>query len=287
MAYRAVPTRADALAPFIYIWPSRELASRSWSWSTSWHEAFQDAAGRIALAVAIYDLDGRRFTRRLVSLQLSIGTVRFRVKRRGGSIFVTVAEFAATAPQRPDRPNGTRRQPGAADGIVLGLHGSEKGHYLVVFHGRMPPVPAGPSLGKGKARLMTTSPGRHGPDTTADPAPAGPPFLGARRGCDLEGDREPVSAGPARRTGSQAQQAQIIRSGTVTLGRAPSQLKDRPTASSDVGMDLHWTLFWCTSGGPTKGSPIFSSQVRRQVSADRLLETDRLLFDPAGIRCLH
>lgn len=141
MAYGAEPTRANALARVIYVWPSQELMSQSWHWPASWHEAFQDAAGRIGVAAAIYALDGRRFPRRIVSLQLSIGSMQFRVRRRGTGIFITVSEFTAPECRGPDDPDGTR-QPGAVDGLILGLHGSDKDHYLVVFHGHMPPVPA-------------------------------------------------------------------------------------------------------------------------------------------------
>jgi hypothetical protein len=132
---------AAAPGPFIYVWPSRGLIGRSWSWPAAWHDAFQDAASRIGLAVAIYALDGGRFARRLVSMQLSIGAIKFRVRRRGSSLYITVVAF--TGPDHsPDSPDGTR-QPSAVEGLILGLHGSGENSYLVVFHGQIPFIPAG------------------------------------------------------------------------------------------------------------------------------------------------
>jgi hypothetical protein len=147
MAYGAELAGAAAPVRFIYVWPSRELIARSWSWRASWHEAFQDAASRIGLAVAIYLLEGRGLSQRLISLRLSIGFTRFRVKRRGRSILITVVEFTGPDSPEPDGPGPDGpRQPSAVDGLVLGLHGSGKEAYLVVFHGHMPPVPAGELL---------------------------------------------------------------------------------------------------------------------------------------------
>jgi hypothetical protein len=134
MAYAAELAGAGAPARFIYVWPTRELIDRSWSWPTSWHEAFQEAASRIGLAVAIYVLDGRRFTKRLISLQLSVGSIAFRVERRGTSLFITVSEFTGPEAPGPDAPDGTH-QPCPIEGLALGLLGSGKNAYLVVFHG--------------------------------------------------------------------------------------------------------------------------------------------------------
>jgi hypothetical protein len=135
---------------FIYVWPSKELIQKSWSWPLSWHDAFQDAASRIGLAVAIYLLEGSPFSWRPISLQLSIGFTRFRVKSRGTSIFITVVEF--TGPDGPDAPGPDgERQPSAVDGLVLGLHGAGDTAYVVVFHGHMPPVPAGELSSSGEA----------------------------------------------------------------------------------------------------------------------------------------
>jgi hypothetical protein len=155
MAFGAEPAGAGASVQFIYVWPSRELTQQSWSWPATWHEAFQDAASRLGLACAICLLDGRRFSRRLISLQLSTGLTTFRVKRRGKSIFITVVEFAGPDSPGPVTPGPDGpRQPSAVDGLVLGLHGSGKTAYLVVFHGHMPPIPAGelsPSSKAGEA----------------------------------------------------------------------------------------------------------------------------------------
>jgi hypothetical protein len=141
MAFAGELVGAAASGPFIYVWPSRDLTSRSWCWPASWHDAFQDAASRIGLAVAIYALDGGRFTGRPVSLQLSIGAIKFRVKRRGNSLDITVVAF--TGPDHsPDSPDGTR-QPSAVEGLILGLHGSSENAYIVVFHGQTPFVPSG------------------------------------------------------------------------------------------------------------------------------------------------
>jgi hypothetical protein len=143
MAYGAELAGAGASVQFIYVWPSRELIERSWSWPASWHEAFQDAASRIGLSVAIYLLEGSRLSRQLISLQLSIGFTKFRVKRRGTSIVITVVEFTGPYVPGPDTPGPDgARQPCAVDGLVLGLHGSGKNAYLVVFHGKLP-IPAG------------------------------------------------------------------------------------------------------------------------------------------------
>jgi hypothetical protein len=141
MVYAGELLGAGAPVRFIYVWPSRDLIARSWSWPASWHDAFQDAASRIGLAVAVYALDGGRITKRLISLQLAVGSVKFRVKSRGGSLYITVVAF--TGPDHsPDFPDGTR-QPSAVEGLILGLHGSGEGAYLVVFHGHMPFIPAG------------------------------------------------------------------------------------------------------------------------------------------------
>jgi hypothetical protein len=195
MAYDAEFARVGALAQVIYVWPSRELTSRSWSWPGGWHEAFQDAASRLGLAVALYDLDGRRFTRRLVELQVSVGTVAFRVKRRGASIFVTVSGFTASVSPRPDGPNGTR-QPRAADGLVLGLHGSARGVYLAVFYGQMPPVPVGASRAGSQRRRHVVPVGSVSPAKTG--TASGMPHRGAkaRKSTDTQGD---IRAGSRRK----------------------------------------------------------------------------------------
>jgi hypothetical protein len=153
MAYSAELMGAAAPGPFIYVWPSRDLIARSWSWPASCHDAFQDAASRIGLAVALYALDGGRFARRLVSLQLSIGAIKFRVKRRGSSLYITVVAF--TGPDHsPDSPDGTR-QPSPVEGLILGLHGSGENAYLVVFHGQMPFIPAGVYRGEHSRQIPT------------------------------------------------------------------------------------------------------------------------------------
>jgi hypothetical protein len=141
MAHGTELTGAGAPAQFIYVWPSRKLIARSWSWPASWHEAFQDAASRIGLAVALHALGNSRLTRGVVAMQLSTGFVRFRVERRGASVRVTVVAFAAPDAGRPSLPDDAP-QPDAADGLILGLHGCDRGYYLVVFHGHMPPIPA-------------------------------------------------------------------------------------------------------------------------------------------------
>jgi hypothetical protein len=149
MAYGAEPAGAHSSSHTIYVWPSKELAAKSWYWPASWHDAFQHAAGRIGLAVAMCVLEGQPLGRRQALLRLSMGTVRISVRRRGTSIFVSVHEFTGPETPGPDTPGpdgGARQQPRSVDGLVLGLRGSGRSSYLVVFHGYMPPAPAESSL---------------------------------------------------------------------------------------------------------------------------------------------
>ncbi|MBO0764560.1 MAG: hypothetical protein J2P50_08235 [Hyphomicrobiaceae bacterium] len=146
---------------FIYVWPSRDLIAGSWSWPVSWHDAFQDAASRVGLAVALYVLDGHRITTRPISLELSIGSIEFRVRRRGGSLYITVVAF--TGPDHPpDLPDG---QPSAVEGLILGLHGSGEGAYFVVFHGNMPSIPAGTSRREERRQILAFGKGRGNTDS--------------------------------------------------------------------------------------------------------------------------
>jgi hypothetical protein len=142
MVFDAEAAGAKARSHTIYVWPSNELIAQSWHWPASWHEAFEFATGRIGLAVAVCLLDGRPFARRRVTLDLSLGSVTFSVRRAGTSIVVTVSAFTGPEPPRPEGPDGGHRQPRAADGLVLGLRGSGRSYYLAVFHGHMPAVPA-------------------------------------------------------------------------------------------------------------------------------------------------
>ena len=151
MAYGAEPAGGRGPSHTIYVWPSKELTAKSWSWPASWHEAFQHAAGRIGLAVAVCVLEGQPLGRRQAVLRLSMGTLRISVRRRGTSIFVNVHEFAGPETPGPDTPGpdgGARQQPSSVDGLVLGLRGSGRNSYLVVFHGYMPPTPAENSLSR-------------------------------------------------------------------------------------------------------------------------------------------
>jgi hypothetical protein len=77
-------------------------------------------------------------------LQLSIGSIAFRVKRTGASSVVTVSAYTGPGSPGPDAPGptGTRQQPRSVDGLVLGLRGSGRSFHLVVFDGFMPPSPA-------------------------------------------------------------------------------------------------------------------------------------------------
>jgi hypothetical protein len=149
MAYGAEPAGVDGPAHTIYVWPSRELTAKSWYWPASWHEAFQHAAGRIGLAVAMCVLEGQPLGQRKAVLRLSMGCVRISIRRKGASIFVNVHEFTGPETPGPDTPGpdgGARQQPSSVDGLVLGLRGSGRSSYLVVFHGYMPPVPVENSL---------------------------------------------------------------------------------------------------------------------------------------------
>jgi hypothetical protein len=143
MAYGAEPAGPGALAHTIYIRPSPELIARSWHWPACWHRAFEYATAELGLAAATCILNGLRLTKRLIALQLSIESVKFRVRRRGASIYIAVLEFTGpeTGPDAPG-PDGGCQQPRSADGLGLGLRGSGKTFHLVVFHGYMPAVPA-------------------------------------------------------------------------------------------------------------------------------------------------
>jgi hypothetical protein len=161
MAYGADPAGGHCSSHTIYVWPSRELTAQSWHWPASWHEAFQHAAGRIGLAVAMCVLEGRPLCAQQAVLRLSMGTLRISVKRRGTSIFVKVHEF--TGPETPGPhtpgPDGGARQPSSVDGLILGLRGSGRRSYLVVFHGYMPPTPTENSLSRVPAVNTPTSAG--------------------------------------------------------------------------------------------------------------------------------
>jgi hypothetical protein len=148
MAYGAEPAGGHSSSHTIYVWPSRELTAKSWHWPASWHEAFQHAAGRIGLAVAMCVLEEQPLGRRQAVLRLSMGTLRITVRCKGTSIFVKVHEFTGPETPGPDSPgpDGGAQQPSSVDGLVLGLRGSGRSAYLVVFHGYMPPIPAESSL---------------------------------------------------------------------------------------------------------------------------------------------
>ena len=158
MAYGAEPAGGHGPSHTIYVWPSRELTAKSWYWPASWHEAFQHAAGRIGLAVAICVLEGQPIGRRQAALRLSMGTLLISVRRRGASTIVNVHEFTGPETPGPDTPgpDGGARQPSCVDGLVLGLRGSGRSSYLVVFHGYMPPTPAENSLSRLPAGYFPT-----------------------------------------------------------------------------------------------------------------------------------
>ena len=124
----------------IYIWPSRELIARSWDWPEAWHEAFERAAGQLAGLVATCVLGGLPVTQEPATRQLRAGRVSFRVRCCGTRIYIAVLDFEG--PHAPGPDGGTRKQPCAVDGLVLGLRGSGKSFTIVTFYGPLPPVPA-------------------------------------------------------------------------------------------------------------------------------------------------
>jgi hypothetical protein len=143
MANGAEPVRGGCLTHTVYIWPSPALVARSQQWPQSWHEAFEQAANEIGHTVASYVLGGLPVSTRPVLAELPSGSIGFRVTCRGTSIYIAVSEFEG--PDGPDTPgpgSGTRRQHGAADGLVLGLRGTGSSFAVVTFYGRRPAVPA-------------------------------------------------------------------------------------------------------------------------------------------------
>jgi len=142
MAYGAEPAGVEALAHTIYVRPSRELIAQSWHWPASWHEAFEGATAELALAAATCVLYALPLTRGRIARQLSSECVKFRIRRKGTSVYIAVLEFTGpqTGPHAPG-PNGGCQQPRAADGIAVGLRGSGRTFQLVVFHGYMPAIP--------------------------------------------------------------------------------------------------------------------------------------------------
>src|SRR5262245_26928172 len=79
MAYGAEPAGGHSPSHTIYVWPSKELTAKSWYWPAPWHEAFQHAAGRIGLAVALCVLEGQLLDKRQAVLRLSMGTLRISI----------------------------------------------------------------------------------------------------------------------------------------------------------------------------------------------------------------
>jgi hypothetical protein len=142
MAYGAEPAGAAALAHTIYVRPSRQLIAQSWHWPASWHLAFEYATAELVLAAATYVLYGLPLSGARIAAQLSIECVKFRVTRKGTSVYIAVLEFTGprTGPDAPG-PDGGCQQPRAADGLAVGLRGSGRTFQLVVFHGYMPAVP--------------------------------------------------------------------------------------------------------------------------------------------------
>jgi hypothetical protein len=143
MAIGAAPRGPGSLACTIHIWPSAELAARSWHWPAHWHEAYERVRGLLGLAAAMCVLDGTPLGQRQLEPPISVGCLKFIVARKGDTILITITDF--TGPQSdPDAPgpNGGARQPSPVGGLVLGLRGSGRCFRLVVFHGFMPPIPA-------------------------------------------------------------------------------------------------------------------------------------------------
>jgi hypothetical protein len=149
MADGAETVGGACLAHTIYIWPSRALVARSWDWPEAWHEAFAQAASQLGGLVATYVLGGLPVVQQSISVELRAGCVSFSVECRGTSIYIAVSDFEGPDEPGPDAPGpngGTRRQPYAADGLVLGLRGTGKSFTVVTFYGPLPPIPAGNSV---------------------------------------------------------------------------------------------------------------------------------------------
>src|SRR5262245_30400414 len=119
MADGAEPAWGDCLAHTIYMWPTRDLAARSWHWPDAWHEAFERALSQLGAMMATCILGGLPVVQRSVTVGSPAGSISFRVKCRGTSIYIAVLDFEG--PHAPGPDGGTRRQPHAADGLVLGL----------------------------------------------------------------------------------------------------------------------------------------------------------------------
>jgi hypothetical protein len=137
----------------IYIRPSGDLIAQSWSWPPAWHRAFERAAGQLGRAVAFCILQGLPPTRRVIAQQLPVDCLRFSVRCRETSVYISISAFTGPHAPRPD--GGLRQQPYAAHGLVLGLRGSGKSFSLVVFQGRMPlPVEGGPATNRANERRV-------------------------------------------------------------------------------------------------------------------------------------
>jgi hypothetical protein len=267
MAYGVEFARAGALAQTIYVWPSQGLMSRSWSWPAAWHVAFQDAASRLGLAVALYGLDGRRFTRRLVEMRLSVGSVAFRVRQRGASVFVTVSDFTAPVSPLPDGPDGTR-QPGAVDGLVLGLHGSDRGVYLVVFYGQMPPVPVGASSPAGRPTAGHKREWQVSSDAGVSRTRPGQPNETWRRAAK-------TAESTAASTGKCADSRRMEAAGKASSGR-------RARSSAKQGRETWSAIVWRTHAGSLAILPL-----RKNARPQRWPDMDGALIAHAPSRLLH
>ncbi len=149
MAYGAEPAGADPSAHTIYIWPSRELTTRSWHWPESWHVAFEQAASQIGRAAAVCVMGGLPVSEHPIAIELSTGRITFSVRLRGTGAYIAIMEFEGPeqGPNSPGPDGGC--QPRAVDGLVLGLRGSGKCFCLVTFYGYLSPLPAGYGVSAG------------------------------------------------------------------------------------------------------------------------------------------
>lgn len=140
MAYGEQFIARPPIAYTIHVWPTRDLVTKSWTWSDRWRAAYRQMAWAISLAAATQVLDGGTFARREIGLESDIGWVKFTISQVATTVHIVVSEFSG--PNAPGPDGGGEAQPHAIDGLVIGLRSGANGTFhVVVFHGSAPTIP--------------------------------------------------------------------------------------------------------------------------------------------------
>jgi hypothetical protein len=139
MAYGEQFSAASPLAYTIHVWPTAELAARSWSWPERRRQNFAHVAWMLALAAATQILKGGSFVKQDIKVPTIFGRVTFTIAQTGNTVHITISEFSG--PHAPGPNGGLGKQPACIGGLVLGLRGSNRYFHLVRFLGTIPATP--------------------------------------------------------------------------------------------------------------------------------------------------